>query len=272
MARNDRPVNSSSESSSESEGDNAENGDVMQDEAPQMRRQLEQGELSDTGSEEGDAGDVEQIVARLKRTQKELENRVKQLTSQVDEPADSYKWKKEGLKIQYQLGLKVLGKCNAAANAHGRGQPELCIEYVRAVIEIVHRRNKELRIADESEGGWETVSAYRSHSIADNAADDKAIKRADKVGKERLAAKQRKNNRPYRRPFNRSYRPNYRDDRASPDHDFYRSVGSNRSQDSAQRQTYVPERRRPTPQSVCFYCGQQGHWQTNCPAKQGKKD
>ena len=97
---------------------------------------------------------------------------------------------------------------------------------------MVHRRNKELRIADESEGGWEMVAAYISHSVADDAADSKAIRRADKVGKERMAAKQRKNNRPYRRPFNR----NYRDESYTPDRDYYCSVGSNRIQDSAQRQ------------------------------------
>ena len=67
----------------------------MEEEAPQLRRQLDQGELSETGSEEGKAVDVDCMVAKLKRTQKALENRVKQLTSQVDFAADSYKWKKE---------------------------------------------------------------------------------------------------------------------------------------------------------------------------------
>ena len=214
---------------------------------------------------------MDRIVAKLKKTQKLLENRVKELTSQVDSGADGYKWKKEGLRIQYELGLKVLCKAGSAATAHRNGQHELCLEYIQAVIEVVHRRNKELRIADESEGGWETVNAYRSHSVADNAADDKAIRRADKVGKERLAAKQRRGSRPYRRPYNRNYRQNYRDDSYNTDQEYYRLEGSNKSQDQTQKQTYVPERRRPTADSVCFYCGLTGHWQTNCPNKHDRR-
>ena len=270
------------DSDSESSSDNDSNlsqesfADVHRDEAGDLREQLEQGELpSDSGSE-GDAEgqDVERIVAKLRRTQKELNNRLKALANQVDKEGDSYKWRKEGLRIQHELGLKILQKCQAGLAALDNNQINLAREYLKAAIDIQAGRNKELRIADESKGGWETVAAYRSHPVADNTSDDKRIRRADKIGKERVAAKQKKNNnKPYRRPRfnNRPYRAPYQDD-GDQERDYYRSYGSNRSQNAGQRQSYAPDRRRPTSQSVCFHCGVQGHWQSNCPNRNPKKD
>ena len=113
------------DSDSESSSDNDSNlsqesfADVHRDEAGDLREQLEQGELpSDSGSE-GDAErqDVEHIVAKLRRTQKELNNRLKALANQVDKVGDSYKWRKEGLRIQHELGLKILQKCRAGLAA-----------------------------------------------------------------------------------------------------------------------------------------------------------
>ena len=248
---------------------------VMQDEAPVLGRELEQGELASDSGSEGDIGaaaGIDAMVKKLKSTQQRMENRIKQLVAQADRDPDEYKWKKEGLRIQHELGVKVLAKCSAISTALANQQYELAKEYLQAVMKRIRNRNKELRIADESEGGWETVAAYRSHPVADNAEDDKAIRRAEKVGKERLAAKQRKSKLYSRNRYYRPFRNNYRDDSYTDNKDYYRSVGSNRSQDANQRQAYVPERRRPNPQSVCFYCGQQGHWQSNCPTKSAKKD
>ena len=98
-----------------------------------------------------------------------------------------------------------------------------------------------------SEGGWETV--------ADNTSDDKRIRRADKIGKERVAAKQKKNNnKPYRRQRynNRPYRPQYQDD-GDQGRDFYRSYGSNRSQDAGAKTKVMPRRDVDPPASLSAF-------------------
>ena len=136
---------------------------------------------------------MERTVAKLKKTQKKLDNRLRALANQV-EKGDAYKWRREGLRIQQELGLKVLTKCRAAETAQeNHHQENLVKEYIKHAIGMLVCKNKELRIADESGGGWEKVNAYPSHPVADNHADDKVIRRAEKMGKERLAAKQRKN-------------------------------------------------------------------------------
>ena len=112
------------------------------------------------------------MVTKLKCTQKELDNKLRQIANQIDHDGDAYKWK-EGLRIQYKLGGKLLTKCRAAATANGNQQRRLVSEYLQSIINAITRRNKELRITDESEGGWETVAAYRSHPVADNSKYDK---------------------------------------------------------------------------------------------------
>ena len=131
-----KPGTANGDSGSESSSDNDSNfsresfADDHRDEAGDLREQLEQGELpSDSGSE-GDAEgqDVEQMVAKLRRTQRELNNRLKALANQVDKEGDSYKWRKEGLRIQHELGLKILQKCRAGLNALNNNQINLARE------------------------------------------------------------------------------------------------------------------------------------------------
>ena len=50
-------------------------------------------------------------------------------------------------------------RCTAISTALANQQYELAKEYLLSVMKPIKNRNKELRIADESEGGWETVAA-----------------------------------------------------------------------------------------------------------------
>ena len=140
-------------------------------------------------------------------------------------------------------------------------------------IQLLMDRMKDLRIADISEAGWETVNVYKSHPVAADSNDDKKLRKADKEAVERLAAR-RRNKRPSRsfcggygrgrggHPYSRPvYQPGYR------------SYGSDRSQESSQRTTYVPERRRrASSNDLCYFCGEKGHWADSCPSKGRKGD
>ena len=143
-------------------------------------------------------------------------------------------------------------------------------ELIRAAKEVLKQRTKELRIADNSEAGWETVKAYRSHPVAEDSDDDKRIRKAEKLAKERMANRSKKT-RPFRRggfrrPYNRNwqnredYNPQYKDP-------TYRTAGSAHGLDAGQRTTYYPNRRRASQNSLCFNCGQAGHWQDQCPSR-----
>ena len=103
-------------------------------------------------------------------------------------------------------------------------------------IDILSERMKELRIADSSDAGWETVNVYRSHPVADDSDDDRRIRKAEKLAKEKMQAKSR--NKPNRR-FNPYRRPYFANDSFQPRSFPYRGYGSARSQDNSQRNTYV---------------------------------
>ena len=149
-------------------------------------------------------------------------------------------------------------------------------DLIVAARDILRQRAKELRIADSSDAGWETVNVYRSHPVADDSDDDRKIRKAEKLAKERLASKSKWNwstrrGGYQRRPYNRfwgnrdDFNPQYREQ-------SFRNTASGRSTDASQRNTYYPNRRRASPNTICFHCGQAGHWQDNCPNKPPQRD
>ena len=62
-----------------------------------------------------------------------------------------------------------------------------CIEKVQKVKRSVKYRSKLIRMADQEEGGWETVKAYERSSIADDDKDDQNIKNAVATAKGNFA-------------------------------------------------------------------------------------
>ena len=243
------------------------------DELQAMGDQLEQGEvLDESGSDRPDERqprDVQMLIANLQNTQNKLKHKITKLSSHVDKDEASHVWKKEGLRKQNDIAERVLAKCKQALAALDNTKQREARGYVVAGVEVLVARIKELRIADSSEGGWETVNLYRTNPVADDSDDDRCIRKADKLAKERLAVKSKRGR---NRRFNSFRRPFYRNDNAYNKDFPYRSMGSSRSQDNGQRGAYIPDRRRQSNGNMCYFCGQAGHWQNNCPNKQDKRD
>lgn len=86
------------------------------------------------------------------------------------------KFKSEGNKIQFRFneeistGLLKISKCSSQSAAAS------IIDELTAKIKD---RNKLIRIADSSAGGWATVKEYESNDIADNEQDEKKIRQAE---------------------------------------------------------------------------------------------
>ena len=248
---------------------------LHRDEIADLGMQMEQGEiLADTDDEAPVAvsQEVQQLINSLQSSQKELTEKIVELRTQVDSSNSNLTWKKDGLKKQYDIAQSVLNQCKKALVSLKANNSPGAQRQVQAGIDILSERMKELRIADTSDAGWETVNVYRSNPVADDSDDDRRIRKAEKLAKEKVAAKSRRN-RPnrrfsaYRRPFNRGEGFN-REQRDFP----YRNFGSGRCQDNQQRGAYIPDRRRPSPNTLCFFCGQPGHWQSNCPNKNDRRD
>ena len=288
------------DASSDSENDQAPGragDDIYRDEVLELHDQLEQGELlddSDSDAQDADGAanrdvaanrrvippghdngavnrELLDLVASLQAKQAEMAARMNEMKGQLDKEEAPYVWKKEGLRLQHNLAHSSVAKLTNAIAAMDLQHHDRARENVKATIDLQTQRMKELKIADTSEAGWETVNAYKANPIAENSDDDKRLQRAEKVGKERMEAKARKSRfGGGRGRFNRRPYWNHRDDN---DRDYpYSNTGSMKSQDSQQKNGYTPNPRRQN-SNLCFYCGQPGHWQNECPNKpQPKKE
>ena len=183
---------------------------------------------------------LDQMLAK----QEEYSAHVAELGDMLDTKEQNYVWKKEGLKRQNDVAQKVIKKQKGALNAFDQGQMDRARTLVEEGMAILNDRVKDLKIADISEAGWETVNVYKSHLVAADSEDDKKIRKADKEAVDRLAAKHKSKGRfrPYNRRYqsNRgSYNPGYS---CRAEYNNYRSMGGDRSLDAGQRTSYVPER------------------------------
>ncbi|CAC5377914.1 unnamed protein product [Mytilus coruscus] len=88
------------------------------------------------------------------------------------------KFKKEGNSIQYHFNDEILtGLHKIQKEGPSLDSPTNSI--VSELITKVKARNKSIRIADSSAGGWTTVREYESNTIADNSDDEKKIRQAE---------------------------------------------------------------------------------------------
>ena len=169
---------------------------------------MEQGEISESaGESDGEAEEHEQApidvyMKSIKDQQQEMVSQILELADQVSKGQEQHSWRKEGLKKQNEVATNVLIKNKAVKVALSSRQYRQAEKAVDGAMDLLLVRMKELKIADSSDAGWETVNVYRTHPLADNAADDHKIRRAEKVAKEQLASKNRRG-RPNSRSFNR---------------------------------------------------------------------
>ena len=281
----------SEESTSEVEDMDDSFENIHSNDTAQARRALEQGYVSDgqvheSPTKKGDSEPTSRgeqppaapawfqrygnLLDTMLSRQEETSTRMNDISDQIETKESEYVWKKEGLRKQDEVHAKLYKQTKAAFVSNEIPNQERTRQFLQAGMELILERRKDLKIADMSEGGWETVNVYKSHPVAADSDDDKKLRKADKEAVERLAAK-RKSKRPGR-PYNRRYQG--RGASTSNGRDSgYRAYGSDRSQESSQRTSYVPDRRRrPSGNDLCYYCGERGHWADACPSKNRRRD
>ncbi|KAJ7372457.1 hypothetical protein OS493_018964 [Desmophyllum pertusum] len=126
--------------------------------------------------------DKEELIAILTKSQEEILNSV-----------DS---KLENLKGWFSLATESeseseRAKFDSAIAAIDKKKLEKAKQGLQESKKLLAERQKLIKLADRSECGWATVSAYVTDDLADTAEDERRISKAEKSAKKAIEAKER---------------------------------------------------------------------------------
>ena len=189
------------------ESSDCEEGEVTSDTQDNSEESQEEPHQSSSGFK------ITKMLKEIKRNQLDTNTKVSELAQHIDNPESvKHQWKKEGLKMQHEIAHSVVHKTNFGIASIEAKKYHSAKQYMIQGKNTLLERMKDLRIADSSEAGWETVNVYKTHPVADDAEDDRRIRKAERVTKVRLAAKAKKgrqqprNNNQYDQRGNQNFR------------------------------------------------------------------
>ena len=103
-----------------------------------------------------------------------VSSQVKKLKTEQD-----YTWKRTGNRIQYLFNSEVHDNIKQCYWALENNKLDYLRELLQDSENKLKQRNKLIKIADSSEGGWETVRQYESNPVASDSDDENKICRAE---------------------------------------------------------------------------------------------
>ena len=199
------------------------------------------------------------ITQQMESLRDEIKGNNQTMKSQVKKiKTDSqFKWRSEGNKIQYNGNTENLEDLTQALWALDNIKVDYARDLIIACIDRLKQRNKLIKIADTSDGGWDTARQYEANPIASDSDDESKIIRAEnrairkKKSKNKAPVKQQQNNSMIPPSF---VQPPFRGGQPS----WYPSVPFFQG-------NYAGKSRGP-----CYNCGSYKHWRVNCPFPNNK--
>ncbi|XP_063952223.1 uncharacterized protein LOC135153491 [Lytechinus pictus] len=194
---------------------------------------------------------------RISDTQRDLSEA--QIAKIEDMSKDQYKFRKRGNEEQYKVNVKVTRKLKEADailkddDITGKAEAQLKIS---EGIQILEHRQKLIKIADSSDGGWNTVDEYEKNSLAADSDDEKRLIRAES----RAHRKKKSRDLGRKKPFVSRFTP-YKSAYVGRGSSTSTSFGPPLQSQEPPRATRLFAGRKP---GSCFACGKAGHWRAEC--------
>ena len=158
----------------------------------------------------------------------------------------------EGNKKQFQFNSDLAEKVKSASVALGKRKLDLVKTQLEELDSDIKKRNKLIRLADKSAAGWDLVNEYLSDELASGSEDEKRIRRAEQRALRKRNQRQQKakpSKQGYSQPQSSTTTTAFADQHSSSFRPISRTFGAFR---------------KPRPSDICFACGQQGHWRSQC--------
>ncbi|XP_060567344.1 uncharacterized protein LOC132726093 [Ruditapes philippinarum] len=176
-------------------------------------------------------------------------------------------WKKEGNKIQYTFNYQVSDLVGQATWAIQNNKLDYALDLLKETDEKVHQRNKLIRIADTSEGGWETVRQYETNPVASDSEDENKISKA-----ENRALRKRKRSQQKKSSTSQSKNALPPGPHSNCGNPQLQSWGTQNSASATFQAGASTSNFRPYSGKVygsCFACGDFSHYRKDCPYVSG---
>ncbi|KAH3859739.1 hypothetical protein DPMN_102562 [Dreissena polymorpha] len=97
-------------------------------------------------------------------------------------------WRFKRNRVQFEFNEHIAGSLKQIDWSIEHGKTGYCRELIAETLTNIQKRSKLIRMADTSEGGWDTVKLYGSNPVARDSEDEAKINRA-----ENKAVKMKKN-------------------------------------------------------------------------------
>ena len=114
--------------------------------------------------------EINNLQTELKHNNTAISKEVKK----VKEGAD-YTWKRKGNKYQFLFNSQIEESLKQAEWAIKNQILDYAIEVIEEGLNKIKQRNKLVKLAVSSDGGWETVKYYQNNPLASDSEDEKKL-------------------------------------------------------------------------------------------------